>query len=91
MFERRCSPGQTLIRQGDEGDFFYVVDHGRFVASQGGRTRFVYEGTGESQQQLLRQLVVSRQQTALKGGGLAFTLRMTVACFCLLPCGRGVW
>ena len=46
MFERRCAPGQALIREGDPGDFFYVVDRGRFVAAQGGRTKFVYDGAG---------------------------------------------
>ena len=31
MFERRVTPNETVIRQGDDGDNFYVVDRGMFV------------------------------------------------------------
>ena len=30
MFERRVAPGELIIRQGDEADFFYVVEEGDF-------------------------------------------------------------
>ena len=30
MFERRVAPGELVIRQGDEADNFYVVEHGEF-------------------------------------------------------------
>jgi len=30
MMERKVSTGEEIIRQGDEGDFFYVVDSGHF-------------------------------------------------------------
>ena len=30
MFERRVVPGELIIRQGDEADFFYVVEDGNF-------------------------------------------------------------
>lgn len=26
MFERRVSPGENIIRQGDDGDNFYVIE-----------------------------------------------------------------
>ena len=30
MFERKIGAGESIIRQGDEGDNFYVVDTGVF-------------------------------------------------------------
>lgn len=30
MFERTVAPGESIITQGDDGDFFYVVDSGTF-------------------------------------------------------------
>jgi len=30
MFERKVSQGEVVIRQGDQGDNFYVVDEGVF-------------------------------------------------------------
>lgn len=31
MFEKKVPSGVELIRQGDEGDYFYIVDDGKFV------------------------------------------------------------
>lgn len=30
MFEKRTEPGEYLIRQGDDGDNFYVIENGMF-------------------------------------------------------------
>lgn len=30
MFEKRAEPGEYVIRQGDDGDNFYVIENGMF-------------------------------------------------------------
>ena len=48
MFELRMAPGEFVIRQGEDGDYFYVVESGEFevyVAKDGGATRRVMEIT----------------------------------------------
>lgn len=48
MFEVRMKPNEFVIRQGDEGDYFYVVESGEFevyVAKDGGPPRRVMEIT----------------------------------------------
>lgn len=30
MFEKRSEPGEYVIRQGDDGDNFYVIENGVF-------------------------------------------------------------
>lgn len=48
MFEVRMAPGEFVIRQGEEGDNFYVVESGEFevyVAKDGGPPRCVMEIT----------------------------------------------
>lgn len=30
MFEKRSEPGEYIIRQGDDGDNFYVIENGNF-------------------------------------------------------------
>ncbi|XP_037961750.1 cAMP-dependent protein kinase type II regulatory subunit isoform X2 [Plutella xylostella] len=51
MFEKRSEPGEYIIRQGDDGDNFYVIENGVFdvlVAGEDGVEKVVhtYEGSG---------------------------------------------
>lgn len=43
MFEKRVPAGVDLIREGDEGDYFYVVASGQFAVYQGGRHLLNYQ------------------------------------------------
>jgi len=43
MFERKVAAGESIIRQGDEGDNFYVVDEGLFdIFVNGNKVRLVH-------------------------------------------------
>ncbi|KAI8419974.1 hypothetical protein MSG28_008579 [Choristoneura fumiferana] len=51
MFEKRAEPGEYVIRQGDDGDNFYVIENGMFdvlVTGEDGIEKVVhtYEGSG---------------------------------------------
>jgi cAMP-dependent protein kinase regulator len=49
MFERKVEEGEIVIRQGDDGDYFYVISDGTFkivVSNGGGSEREVGEYTG---------------------------------------------
>eukprot|EP00126_Sphaerothecum_destruens_P001917 Sdes_comp15351_c0_seq2m4222 len=51
MFERKVTAGDAVIRQGDDGDFFYVVDKGCFevfVESNGVNRKVAEVTDGES-------------------------------------------
>eukprot|EP00123_Amoebidium_parasiticum_P013631 comp22068_c2_seq1/m.32138 comp22068_c2_seq1/g.32138 ORF comp22068_c2_seq1/g.32138 comp22068_c2_seq1/m.32138 type:complete len:355 (-) comp22068_c2_seq1:787-1851(-) len=52
MFERKCAPDETVIRQGEEGDNFYVIDSGVFdvyISKDGQPAKKVVElGPGDS-------------------------------------------
>ncbi|RUS73768.1 hypothetical protein EGW08_018479 [Elysia chlorotica] len=45
MFERRVSPNEMVIRRGDDGDNFYVIDRGRYgvMVSQDGQDKRVHQ------------------------------------------------
>ncbi|GFO14671.1 CAMP-dependent protein kinase type ii regulatory subunit [Plakobranchus ocellatus] len=45
MFERRVTPNEMVIRQGDDGDNFYVIDRGRFgvLVLQDGHDKRVHQ------------------------------------------------
>lgn len=47
MFEKRIPRNVELIRQGDDGDYFYVIDSGRFQVLKDGKP-IVELGPGES-------------------------------------------
>jgi cAMP-dependent protein kinase regulator len=46
MRERRVAAGEVVIREGEEGDFFYLVASGRFAASVAGAPAREYAGAG---------------------------------------------
>jgi cAMP-dependent protein kinase regulator len=46
MTERRVSAGEAIIKQGEQGDYFYAIDQGRFIAMKDGEHKFTYDGTG---------------------------------------------
>ncbi len=54
MSERRVNAGEVVIREGEEGDYFFAIDTGRFVVTKGGETKFVYDGSGETFLLLIR-------------------------------------
>jgi cAMP-dependent protein kinase regulator len=46
MTERQVQPGEIIIKEGEQGDYFYAVDQGKFIASKSGAQKFIYDGTG---------------------------------------------
>ena len=46
MFEKPCAQGEVIIKEGDEGDNFYVIEKGDFEASKKGEVVFTYKGEG---------------------------------------------
>lgn len=46
MFEKKVETDDALIKEGDEGDNFYIIETGTFVASKGGKEVFVYNDKG---------------------------------------------
>jgi len=46
MFERKVAAGESIIRQGDEGDNFYVVDEGLFdIFVNGNKVHLIRSGS----------------------------------------------
>jgi len=45
MFERKVSKGEVIIKQGDDGDNFYVIERGKFdcLVNKDGKTRSVLQ------------------------------------------------
>jgi len=50
MFEEKVKEDQMVIKQGDDGDFFYVIENGTYIAqvdtSEGPKTVFTYTEQG---------------------------------------------
>ena len=46
MEEKTVNSGETIIFEGQEGDFFYVIESGVFAALIEGQTVFTYDGKG---------------------------------------------
>lgn len=46
MFEKHVSQDQVIIQQGDDGDFFYVIESGKFKAVKDGIDVYFYNNTG---------------------------------------------
>ena len=46
MFEKQAAEGEVVIKEGDEGDNFYVIESGVFEATKGEKSLFTYEGKG---------------------------------------------
>lgn len=46
MFEKQVYADDVIIAEGDEGDNFYIVENGTYVAYKGGQEVFTYNGKG---------------------------------------------
>eukprot|EP01026_Neomeris_dumetosa_P066715 TRINITY_DN6473_c0_g1_i6.p1 TRINITY_DN6473_c0_g1~~TRINITY_DN6473_c0_g1_i6.p1 ORF type:complete len:336 (-),score=62.15 TRINITY_DN6473_c0_g1_i6:405-1412(-) len=46
MEERRVAPGEVIIKEGDNGDNFYVIERGIFHAIKDGAKQFTYDNKG---------------------------------------------
>lgn len=46
MFERTVKVNETIIREGEDGDYFYVIESGRFTAVVGNQTVATYNNRG---------------------------------------------
>ena len=101
MFERKVVAGETIIKQGDEGDNFYVVDSGLFdifvkgvkVAGAGRSHARVFLVAPASD--VLRGLAHCRSSRSARAAALASSPSCTTrpgkrACGCGLGMGRRV-
>eukprot|EP01025_Chloroclados_australasicus_P006114 TRINITY_DN12000_c0_g1_i1.p2 TRINITY_DN12000_c0_g1~~TRINITY_DN12000_c0_g1_i1.p2 ORF type:complete len:335 (-),score=42.89 TRINITY_DN12000_c0_g1_i1:449-1453(-) len=46
MEERQVKAGEVIITEGEDGDNFYVIEHGIFHAIKGGAKQFTYDNKG---------------------------------------------
>jgi cAMP-dependent protein kinase regulator len=46
MFEHKVVAGETVIQQGDDGDYFYVIEDGVYHALKNSEKVFEYNGDG---------------------------------------------
>lgn len=46
MFEKKVEEGEMIIKEGDEGDNFYIIEQGLFVALKDEKEVFTYENKG---------------------------------------------
>jgi cAMP-dependent protein kinase regulator len=46
MFERRCDDNETIIKEGDNGNYFYVILNGRFKVFKENKYITEYNNTG---------------------------------------------
>ena len=46
MFEKKVQEGEVIIKEGKEGDNFYTIEDGVFIAKKGGKDVFTYQGKG---------------------------------------------
>ena len=46
MDEKKVLSQEVVITEGQEGDYFYVIESGNYTASKGGQSVFTYEGKG---------------------------------------------
>ena len=46
MFEKKVDKDEMIIKEGDEGDNFYIIERGEFVALKGDQEVFSYDNKG---------------------------------------------
>ena len=46
MFEQKVEAGEFLINEGDDGDFFYVIEEGVYSAIKTEKTVYTYDNEG---------------------------------------------
>jgi len=82
MFEEKIKEDQMVIKQGDDGDFFYVIESGTYIAqvdtAEGPKTVFTYNGEGSfGELALLYNMPRAASVKATSDGSLWAMDRMT--------------
>lgn len=64
MFEKKVAPGSVIIREGDEGDYFYVIERGRFEVIKGFHSGSAAEDMmGANNKDSIHELPADKQYT----------------------------